>query len=71
MTPSPHLLFFLFFFSGKVDLRREIRRHLTVSANWNKHDEVLKVREFILKVTFSLASPSSMLKLLLTVGNAL
>ena len=43
MTPSPHLLFF-FFFSGKVNLRREIRRHLTVSANWNKHDKVLKVR---------------------------
>ena len=43
MTPSPHLLFFLFF-SGKVALRWEIRRHLAVSANWNNHDKVLKVR---------------------------
>ena len=42
LPPSPFFSFF--FFSGKVDLRREIRRHLTVSANWNKHDEVLKVR---------------------------
>ena len=43
MTPSPPP-FFSFFFSGKVALRREIRRHLTVSANWNKHDKVLKIR---------------------------
>ena len=35
---------------------REILLHLTFSGNWNK-------REFILKVTFSLLSPSSMLKL--------
>ena len=43
MTPSPPP-FFSFFFSDKVALRREIRRHLTVSANWNKHDKVLKIR---------------------------
>ena len=35
---------------------REIRLHLPFSATWNK-------REFILKVTFSLSLPLSMLKL--------
>ena len=42
---------------------REIRLHLTFSANWNKLDRVSKKSEFILKVAFSLPSPSSMLKL--------
>ena len=42
---------------------REIRLHLTFPAIWNKRDKVLKKREFILKVTFSLPSASSMLKL--------
>ena len=38
---------------------REIRLHLPFSANCNKRDK----REFILKLTFSLPLPSSMLKL--------
>ena len=43
--------------SGRQEINSsEIRPHLTFSVNWNK-------REFILKVTFSLPSPSSMLKL--------
>ena len=40
---------------------REIRRRVTFSANWNKHDKIWKnVNSF---VTFSLPSPLSMLKL--------
>ena len=42
---------------------REIRRHLTFSANWNKLDRVCKKGDLIFKVAFSLPSPSSMLKL--------
>ena len=42
---------------------REIRLHLTFSANWNKLDRVSKKSEFILKVAFSLPLPWSMLKL--------
>ena len=42
---------------------REIRLHLSFSANWNKRDKDWKKREFILKLTFSLQLPSSMLKL--------
>ena len=42
---------------------REIRLNLTFSTNWNKRGKVFKLREFILKVTFSLPSlSSSMLK---------
>ena len=40
----------------------EIRLHFPFSANWNKRDKNWK-REFILKLTFSLPLPSSMLKL--------
>ena len=42
---------------------REIRLHLTFSAKRNKRDEVWKKRQFILKVTFSLPSPLSIVKL--------
>ena len=42
---------------------REIRWHLTLPADWNIHEQSLKKREFILKVTFSLPSPSPSLKL--------
>ena len=43
---------------------REIRLHLPFSANWNKRDkDSVEKREFILKLTFSLPLPSSMLKL--------
>ena len=40
---------------------REIRLHLTFSANWNKRDKVCKIL-IHLKVTFLLLLPSSMLK---------
>ena len=45
---------------------REFCLHLTFSANWKTVEETrqsLKKRQFILKVTFSLPSLSSMLKL--------
>ena len=43
---------------------REIRLHLPFSANWNKRmRQRLEKRKFILKLTFSLPLPSSMLKL--------
>ena len=43
---------------------REIRLHLPFSANWNKRTrQRLEKRKFILKLTFSLPLPSSMLKL--------
>ena len=41
---------------------REIRLHLPFSANWNESDKDWKKREFILKLTFLLPLPSSMLK---------
>ena len=41
---------------------REIRLHLTFSANWIKLDRVCKKSEFISKVAFSLPSPWSMAK---------
>ena len=40
---------------------REIRWHLTFSADWNKRDKVRKNANWFFKVTFSLSSPSSML----------
>ena len=49
--------------SPQEDNSTEIRLHLTFLANWNKCDKVWKKLEFILKVTFSLPSPSSVLKL--------
>ena len=43
---------------------REIRLHLPFSANWNKRTrQRLEKRKFILKLTFSLPLPSSMLRL--------
>ena len=42
---------------------REIRLYSPFSSNWNKRDKDWKKREFILKPTFSLPLPSSMLKL--------
>ena len=47
---------------------KEIRLHWTFSANWNKQG--LKKREFILKVTYSLSSPLSMLLLPIYSGTA-
>ena len=41
---------------------REIRLHLSFSADWNKRDNVWKTR-MPFKLTFSLPSPSSLLKL--------
>ena len=42
---------------------RKFHLHLTFKANWNNQEDVPKKREFILIVTFSLPSPSSLLKL--------
>ena len=50
---------------------REIRLHLRSAANWSKRNKVWKKGEFILKATFSLPFPSSMLKLLIACEQAL